>query len=175
MYQFQVLGTVVSSVLNYDQFTQTIGETPAINNARSTYVPCDGRSIIGSKLEQVTQVGPKQPDPKNHMVNSPDLRGRFQRGLNQFYSPGEPGGFNAKTDGDPDGARKVAEYQADDFKSHIHSENAPNVGGQGNWSFPDKQAWTSSGQRSFGATTDATGGSETRPRNVVVYFYIKIN
>ena len=69
----------------------------------------------------------------------------------------------------------AGDYQGDEFKSHIHSENAPNVGGNGNWSFPDAQAWTSQGQRSLGATTEATGGDETRPRNISVYFYIRIN
>lgn len=156
------LGTIISSFLNYDQLNDSLGE-PRGCHQNSTYVPCDGRTINGSKLANVTD--------RNQV---PDLRGQFIRGMNSFHLEGQPEIDPSKSD--PDGLnRKVGDYQGDEFKSHIHSENAPNVGGNGSWSFPDGQAWTSQGQRGFGATTDPTGGHETRPKNVSVNFYIKIN
>lgn len=176
-FKFQVLGTVVSSVLNYDQFTHAMGELPAINNATSSYVPCDGRSIVDSALEKLTKVGRTQPDPQNHITNAPDLRGKFVRGLNLMYSPGNPDGFDSSLYGDTESGRtKVASYQADETKRHTHAAHSSggvpiNTSGMGIQSDEGPQI-------QFGApsiTVDEYNGAESRPRNIAVYFYIKIN
>src|SRR5690348_12189222 len=85
-YQNQVIGTIISSVLSYDSLCKAMNnESPSIDNTRSSYVPCDGRTIMGSQLEKLTN----QPG-HDHITNAPDLRGRFIRGLNTMYSDGNP-------------------------------------------------------------------------------------
>jgi microcystin-dependent protein len=88
--------------------------------------------------------------------NLPDLRGEFIRG----WSQGRTG---------VDTGRAFGSAQADDFKSHTHGLNTgTGNGGQG---FPGEfqTAWVSNLQ---GRIT-ATGGTETRPRNVALLPCIK--
>jgi hypothetical protein len=151
----QPTGTIISSILNYDQLCKVMLENPAVNNTTSSYAPCDGRSIIGSQLAGFG------------IHIAPDLRGKFVRGINQFYSVDEPGGFEPKETGDPELNRNAMSYQADAFKSHHHQyKHYDGTGGQ------DFRG-TNYGLGS--SDTSDTGGDETRPRNIAVYFYIKIN
>src|ERR1700748_738334 len=107
-YQNQILGTIISSMLNYDQFCKVIGENPAVNDGTSSYAPCDGRGISGSTLQHDYAI-----------TNTPDLRGRFLRGLNTIYSPGQPVLIPATADeDDPSSNRKAGDYQGDIFKLH---------------------------------------------------------
>jgi hypothetical protein len=86
----------------------------------------------------------------------PDLRGEFIRG----WSNGRSG---------VDVSRAIGSTQADDFKSHTHGLNTgQGAGGQG---FPVEfqTAWSTNLQ---GRIT-ATGGTETRPRNIAMMACIK--
>lgn len=164
-YLNQILGTIIASTLNYDQLCQAIGENPAINPATSSYAPCDGRTVVGSKLAQITG-----------RPGLPDLRGKFLRGLNLIYSVGQPLPFDPNSNGDPETNRTIGNYQQDDFKSHGHGASSSSgfafrTSGMGIQS--DEGAEVQFGAPSI--TVHASGGSETRPRNVSVYFYIKIN
>jgi hypothetical protein len=88
----------------------------------------------------------------------PDLRGAFLRGLNA-----------GRTDGreDPEGTDRAAgSYQADTLKSHSHLENLAS----GNGGVHSGGSYGVINQ----VQTGKTGGLETRPRNVAVYWYIKI-
>jgi hypothetical protein len=185
-YQHQTLGTIIASVLNFDQLCLAMAESKGVNNATSSYAPCDGRLITGSALEKLTQVGPNQPEPRNHILNVPDLRGKFLRGLNQMYSPGEPMPFDFLLNGDPDGAaRKVGDYQRDLLLAHNHpasghingsvsGSNGTHDVDSGNDKFNSDPAF---GDHNVIVTVgnNATGGQETRPKNIAVYYYIKIN
>src|SRR2546430_3248270 len=105
-YQHQVLGTIISSVLDYDQLCTSIGEPAAIDLPRSSYVPCDGRSIAGSALNRITT-----------LAHAPDLRGKFIRGLNVIYNVGQPLPFDPQQNGDAGGANRTAsDYQMDSFQ-----------------------------------------------------------
>jgi len=158
-YQDQILGTIIASVLNYDELCQSIGEQAALNPSRSTYAPCDGRAVAGSALQKITQ-----------RTNVPDLRGKFLRGLNQLYNVGEPTPFDAVNYGDTQANRSVGDYQFDEFKSHNHVITV---------TFPASQPgrFTNGGGAGSGGSevTSMAGGAETRPRNIAVYYYIKIN
>ena len=81
--------------------------------------------------------------------NLPDLRGEFIRGLDDSRGV-DPG-------------RAIGSSQADELKSHSHS------------SFTSIQQGASGGSSSLMGvgTTGATGGSETRPRNVALLACIK--
>lgn len=63
--------------------------------------------------------------------------------------------------------RTLGSYQIDDFKSHQHVENATDLGG----------GFAGGGNRllnfSSGALTGATGGTETRPKNVALNAWIR--
>ena len=88
----------------------------------------------------------------------PDLRGLFLRGLNAGREDGRE---------DPEGAGRTAgDYQADTLKSHSHLENLAS----GNGGVHSGGSYGVINQ----VQTGKTGGLETRPRNVAVYWYIKI-
>ncbi|NBZ96786.1 MAG: hypothetical protein EBR40_10245, partial [Proteobacteria bacterium] len=87
--------------------------------------------------------------------NLPDLRACFVRGAGSD-GVATSGAFGAK--------------QADDFKSHTHVTNTNGSIGSGMATYPGN------GQPSnfiAGATVGATGGTETRPRNIAMLYCIK--
>ncbi|MCW4469603.1 hypothetical protein OGH69_11545 [Flavobacterium sp. MFBS3-15] len=169
-----ILGTVISSVLTYDQLCAQLNEDQSVNPQRSSYAPCDGRSIIGSGLNKST---------KGAIRTSPDLRGKFLRGLNTMYSVGEPLPFFSDTDGDPEDNRVVMSPQSDSFKKHDHKGGAHShpwngSGTVNDWGYNVAVGGGNIGDRtppSSGKIIEEEGGDETRPRNIAVYFYIKIN
>lgn len=123
-----------------------------VQEVGSGWVLADGRDAAGSAYATLTGNS-----------NIPDLRGMFLRALNV----GRP------ADGlqDPDGAGRVAgDVQLDTFAIHRHGtfDNAASgvtSGGNSNY-------LTISGTSAF---TLLAGGSESRPNNVAVYYYIKID
>jgi microcystin-dependent protein len=89
--------------------------------------------------------------------NLPDLRGYFVRGSGTNSDGTSSGAFGAK--------------QADEFKSHTHQQKRDdNFGAQGTSGGNPDSAY---GGLEYGATS-ATGGSETRPRNIAMLYCIKL-
>jgi len=93
--------------------------------------------------------------------NLPDLRGMFVRGWDHGRAV--------------DGARAIASYQEDEFKSHTHTLKGNDRGNN----YPQKTApglWNDDAE--FNVTDEktiaATGGSETRPKNIAMMYCIKI-
>lgn len=93
---------------------------------------------------------------------APNACGRFLRGMN-YQGIGD----------DPDN-RTVGSYQKDEFMEHAHAfsyqranRNSSN-GGSSNHEVSDNESKTDS-------KTEKTGGKETRPRNIALYIYMKIN
>jgi hypothetical protein len=172
-FEFQILGTVIASVLEYDHLIAITGDPAVTNPATSGWIPADGRSIAGSKLS--AQTG---------LQTAPDLRGRFLRGLNTIYSNGQPGlVISAADEDDPSSNRKAGDYQGDSFKLHSHVAsghiNGSVCGSNGTHdvdSGGDK--WNCDpnlGDHNVVVSVTPFGGSETRPKNVSMYYYIKIN
>jgi len=176
-----ILGTIIASVLNYDQLCKSIGETQGFNSKKSSYAPCDGRSIVGSCLANKAQHN-----------NAPDLRGKFLRGLNEMYGVGQPLPFDPNTYGDPQSNRVVGDYQPDAFQGHWHDiqtndNSVPSPGGINGFpqNYNHNTAKMYNGYLAAGAThliaDDIPYNSapratvETRPKNVSIYYYIKIN
>ena len=95
----------------------------------------------------------------------PDGRGVFIRGMNQEQSA---------SIGDPEGNRDIGAWQGDELASHSHSVSAPMNGGGGTFTFPNT-AWSRPGTQNWGGVAEATGGKETRSRNIALYTYVKIN
>jgi hypothetical protein len=67
----------------------------------STWILCDGRSIVGTHLASVTG-----------WINVPDLRGQFLRGKNNGRSDGNQ---------DPDGEKNLGQFTNDKYRSHDHT------------------------------------------------------
>ena len=83
--------------------------------------------------------------------NLPDLRGEFVRG----YDDGRG----------VDSGRVFGSSQSDELKAHTHGYNQTVNGGSGRPGGNDGYALAS--------TTDSSGGTETRPRNVALLYCIK--
>jgi hypothetical protein len=145
------LGTVIASALPWERFREHVPD------ADVAWVPADGRSIPESSPFRRLGLGDL----------SPDLRGVFLRGLGEF----EAGKSRSDGKGDPE-SRKALSYQADQLGSHVHRERGrraavPHGGGGHAVGYLDDPP-------QYEYSTEATGGSETRPRNVAVYYYLKI-
>ena len=121
-------------------------------NIGHNWVLAKGQPVVGSKYAAITG-----------KANLPDLRGVFLRSSNADLPPADQ-----QQRGNPD-AKKLGEFQGDDFKTHTHSDLAPG-GRDGNRS-GHQDAWYGGG----GGNTGAAGGAETRPRNVTINYFIRIN
>jgi hypothetical protein len=144
-----VVGDIKTSVLTEAQFQAASGDP--------TWVLADGRDVSvtnpGSDWESLTG-----------QVNIPDLRGVFLRGKN-----------NARNDGseNPDGDVALGTLQADEIREHTHTSNDAELK-NGGYNAPGalQQLWY---RNTVQSTTSTTGGDETRPVNVTVNYFIKIN
>ncbi|HWM92474.1 MAG TPA: hypothetical protein VN493_17040 [Thermoanaerobaculia bacterium] len=141
------VGSVVASMLDYNEFREIAG---------SGWFPADGRTVsTSSKYAVITG-----------RTALPDLRGMFLRGLNEF----ETGKRRVDGSEDPD-LRKVGDYQQDNFRAHNHSYDLHWVGGNGS----GIQSGGSYPRQSDSRQTSSSGDKETRPRNVALFYYVKVN
>lgn len=151
------IGTIIPSILNPIQFFAQLEDSE-----KSKWVLADGVNVRNSKYASV--VGMKVPD----------LRGIFLRGMN--YEGGN----------DPDPNRKAGESQQDALQQHHHATNAKTW----NWDGKTSEPGYRSGGKADPVPAQVTNVTnvkpamkgeevnvaiETRPKNVAVYFYIKIN
>jgi hypothetical protein len=94
----------------------------------------------------------------------PDLRGMFIRGLNADRRDGKQ---------DPEGDRRgVGEYQGDELKVHYHDNLAAGIWGR---SFKGEDSGPKTAHEKRDGKTGVTGGTETRPRNIALYYYIRVD
>ncbi len=172
------VGTVITSLLSFDKFSLQTGDpVPSqFDGAVNKWAPLDGRPVTGSVYESLVS------------SSVPDARGRFLRGLNQFdvnEATFSAPAINLNT-ADPGGLRTVGSFQQDDFDSHthnirtnFHSTNQAMSGSS--FQFTSRVSGGAS-NASFtrpdlgpNSAIDASGGAETRSRNIAVFYYIKIN
>lgn len=97
-------------------------------------------------------------------VPIPELRGRFLRAIN-FPAVGTS---SLKDSSDTEN-RSPGEYQEDQYKEHGHTQRY----GSGATGSDSDIAMRASAMGNL-ANTMGSGGSETRPRNIAAYFYIKV-
>ena len=134
------------------------GDDGGFDPTKSTWVPADGRNVSGSKYS------------RNLPATVPDLRGMFLRGLN--YS--ENGML--RNDGkeiQSDNNRRSGDYQEDNIKAHKHLVSThradTNIGGS--------KLPFSGGNTPVNWYTNVQDNpsEDTHPRNIAVYYYIRIN
>lgn len=152
-YEKLPVGLIISSMLSPEEFNRNL-----IGSYGKIWVLADGRGISGSEYENLT--GKK---------TVPDLRGVFLRGLNE-----------GRTDGrkDPDGeGRKVGDFQSDSIMKHVHKQNPKtwSARGSGSVHYHSGKANNIGERHRFYTEQNEDGTEETRPKNIAVYFYIKIN
>ncbi len=122
-------------------------------------------------------------DLATFMPSIPDARGCFIRALNGVVQPsGEMTGLRADGKQDPEGdKRTVGSWQGDAFKQHSHPikrfQHRDNPGDQPKspyWDVFHSLQTTWSGRYT---KYPAEGGNphETRPRNIALYCYVKVN
>jgi hypothetical protein len=167
------VGTIVGAALSWQQLQQI---DPRVTR---NWQPADGRPVLSrSKLASLlTQGGTTE-------ARVPDLRGVFLRGLNQFASDGSP--IDA-SQADPDGNRAALSFQADAFQKHRHDFDrggAPVVTGNPQGSGDQKRRSDVKYENGAGLMPlDPTASpgvplrvaAETRPKNVAIYYYIRVN
>ncbi|MFA6090547.1 MAG: hypothetical protein WC774_02120 [Candidatus Gracilibacteria bacterium] len=135
-------------VTNFETLdTQLTNVTTQVATLNTTTVPSG--AIMAFNLGTC----PTNWSPADGTGGRPDLRGEFIRGLDN--------GRNIDT------GRVLGSWQVDEFKSHTHGNG---VGGVGT-GYPNGIYWNMSAIIPF--QTNATGGNETRPRNVAFLYCIK--
>jgi hypothetical protein len=119
------------------------------------WVLMDGRNIVGEDLADLMKI-----------QNIPDARGVFIRGMNL--------GRETST-GDPDGTnRTVGSFQADQLGQHSHIAPVGDGGGGEPGKYIDRTHNPNAEGIRPAVSTKPAGGTETRPRNITLYAYIKI-
>lgn len=164
------VGTIISSTADFEHFKLIVKDPKNFDNFLSKWAPADGRKVSGSKYStSVIQTDDKVPD----------LRGLFLRGINDygdFYvSPVVESHKNPEE-------KKAGEFQDDMFQSHehgmqwIHVNEAAEINGQWNNIYPQlPNGYSDRKTNSSSKGASSTGGVETRPKNMTIYYYIKIN
>lgn len=155
------VGSIRAALLDENAFASAAGDPAVFDASNSKWALADGRNVSGSGYATLSG-----------NANLPDLRGVFLRGIN---------GSRADGLGDPDGNRAAGVYQSDQFRNHNHTNGSfaylVRIGG------PNTTAFLGDSNNTTGTEYDvlnsgamqAAGGNETRPRNVAVYYYVRIN
>lgn len=158
------IGTVIASYLSFDEMKK-------LNKEFERYwQPADGRIVA-----RESAFFKLRTDQSLNPVRLPDLRGVFLRGLNRFDSLPSvaPQSVNQA---DPEN-RSVGQFQGDELKSHTHPVNnsspafAHRTNGMGIQSNQGAEVQWAAPAISIGAA----GGAETRPKNIAVYYFIRVN
>lgn len=150
------VGTILSSMLSPKEFAAAVGDPADYNQEKSRWTLADDKGKMpGTKWAELTENRP-----------IPDLRGQFLRGLNL----GRKDEFS-----DPDGdKRKSGDTQKDTVGPHSHEAYVFRNNGPRSNSRPlalddkDETGWSPN-------VIKPSSGVETRPRNVAVYYYIRVN
>ena len=118
------------------------------------YLECDGAAVSRSTYSDLfsTIASTYGAGDGSSTFNLPDLRGEFIRGFDNSRGV--------------DTSRVFGSAQADELKSHTHSYSRA---AQNNRADGGSSSMTGYGTN----TTGATGGSETRPRNIALMYCIK--
>lgn len=160
------IGTIISSAANWEQF-QKIMKIPegSIDASKLPWVPCDGRNVRESTYAKILRT-----------QDVPDLRGVFIRGMNRIDS-GEKSPVDASR-ADPDTNRELGKVQMDSLQEHQHQIGVVAKGGgvrnaSGNEDAVQRNPAAVNSREIVG--TDVRVSTETRPKNIALYYYVRIN
>lgn len=158
------VGHIMTSVLDTSEFYSRF------NRGDELWVLADGRIALPGTAYRtyLDRVAP------NSNGQTPDLRGIFLRGKNYDRDV---------TKGNPNGDKGLGHYAFDSFKEHDHGINKAN--GTLEW-YVRQQGGTHAvppsgadghlaGTSNTNYSISPSGGDETRPRNVTVNYFLRIN
>jgi len=130
---------------------------------------CDGSAVSRSDYAALYDViGTSWGFGNNSTTfNLPDMRGVFLRGVSGNSGKDEDADTRVPLKDGGIGGNNVGSYQQDELKSHTHTY-ATKV-----HSMPQSGSATQCWSGDATAETSATGGNETRPKNVYVNYIIK--
>ncbi|MBB4215570.1 hypothetical protein FHT79_002739 [Rhizobium sp. BK212] len=163
---FAPVGTVVSSVLPPPDFAKATGEQEGAALTVRKWILADGRSVNGTAFAILTNDKPV-----------PNLKGMFLRGINPDTGR-VPGSVEEYATALPMRSKFTGETNV--VADHKHSGGVSFGGDQYEAGGNDYRAVGTTETGFAGAhqhTVEINGGgdAETRPKNVAVYFYVKIN
>lgn len=136
------------------------------NSEPTSFLECDGSALLRttySELFGVIGTDYGNNDSTDFLI--PDLRGRFVRGWDHGAG-NDPDAATRLNRGDGTSGDNVGTYQADEFESHSHNLQGGSETGNG-----DKIETSTGG--SPDVSSDASGGNETRPKNVNLMYCIR--
>ncbi len=163
-------GQVVSASAINANFTDLQNQITALDQK---FAPADPAGVVAAFFLTACPTGWIPADGNN---GTPDLRGRFVRGRDDFGT-GAAGI-------DPDGVRAVGNDQGDSYRSHNHRETTLHRQGFDNTSFINNGLVFVANQfgqvaifenpgNAHNTFTFTSGGPETRPRNVSLIFCMR--
>ena len=134
------------------------------------WLPCDGTAYKHNDFPQLYNAIKISNGGTTSEFNVPDLRGVFLRGVDRPADARDPdsGTREAQNPGGLTG-NNVGTYQADQFKKHTHKTDEWNTSAfkitsrYDDWHPPCEHK---------SVPSEEVGGSETRPKNVAVYYVI---
>ncbi|MBE7438405.1 MAG: phage tail protein [Spirochaetales bacterium] len=159
MSAFLALGILVAQTIN----TFSSGESVSSSRINQNFQMVAPPGLVAAFMLTSCPSGWIAADGSN---GTPDLRGRFMRGLDDMGT-GAAGN-------DPDGVRAVGAAQADAFANHNHNtayDYQRFVGGAGNGAAIIAIFGAVDGSATL--TMNNTGGNETRPKNVALIFCMR--
>lgn len=172
-------GGLTSRVTALETAVTILRKTNDIQESRLDIIETESLPPLGSIVASYLPYERMPASFKQHWLpcdgrnGTPDLRGVFLRGLNHF----EVGKSrrDRKTKGDPEGdLRKVGSWQNDELRSHSHTF-------PGEWKTDGRSGGAKSivvdenaRLKSVNKLLRSTGGAESRPRNVAVYYYARV-
>ena len=163
---FAPVGTIISSTLTPEEFAKSISEDLGGDYRERKWVLADGREVLGTQYAILTNNRPL-----------PDLRGVFLRGLDPKSTRKVGSLENSATalprkgfTGITSTSNEITLRQA----GTITESERFNVGGR-DYSIHNPPSDFTIPATSFTVTINGGGDTETRPKNVAVFYYIKIN
>ena len=155
------IGTIISSTFKYETFLEVNRFKSTENMSKVIWVPCDGRDVSSSRFGEFSG-------------SVPDLRGLFLRNVNDYNVPFDGVAKVSENQANPENT-SAGVFQKDTFETHFHTTEKLTFGHK-NHGYPASEDLNPGGWAGYlKLKTDSKGGNETRPKNMTVYYYIKIN
>jgi tail collar domain len=143
---------------------------------------CDGRPLDKNDLRYkrlFDAIGTSYGGDANPNFQIPDYRGLFLRGVDDGAKRDPDVGTRTAMgrNGTGNSGNSVGSYEGDQFASHSHATQGYHLEAKGGGGF-DGAGFDTNSNRDHPMThwygTNGAGGAETRPKNVTVYYMIKL-
>jgi hypothetical protein len=161
------VGTIITSYLKWAEFQKVTKNNlnnpdgDIFNSVFSKWAPCDGREV-DKTCGFIRAIG-------DH-IKLPDLRGLFLRGRNIIDESEADHSITPVNDDQKDPDNRIRGiFQTDDLKAHTHEIETNATGGNKDGVMRVANALPRP------IISSSTGGSETRPKNMAIFYYIRIN